>query len=259
MANTDLDNLWQSLERELNARRLEAVPPAIPEAAVEPPTPLPAPHHVEALLRDTDLPPGELVATHAMEHVPSKAFQSMRALASSFNGTSAAYTALGFVAGMLAWHMVGFWSFVSDVVLHQPPKSRQLTVAANTSSVDLKAIPAGTSDLTTGSIAPATTPAPPQERCISVTRGAEEANVAAIDCKPHDPLRDAVLAPRGDRLPSALSSIQDANSWAQGTGIETQAVEYVATPPPGAPVSTLTANDVNLDLGGYPSTKLNAK
>jgi len=54
--------------------------------------------------------------------------------------TALAWSAAGFLAGALFWHAVGFWGFISDVVLDPAPTPVQMTAVAPPSQVSLPTI-----------------------------------------------------------------------------------------------------------------------
>jgi len=58
-------------------------------------------------------------AIAASTPAPSKSRRSLR--------TAAAWSVLGFIAGAMFWHIVGFWSFVSDIVLDPAPSAGATT------------------------------------------------------------------------------------------------------------------------------------
>jgi hypothetical protein len=54
--------------------------------------------------------------------------------------TALAWSAAGFLAGALFWHAVGFWRFISDIVLDPAPAPAQMTAVAPPSQVSLPTI-----------------------------------------------------------------------------------------------------------------------
>lgn len=203
--------------------------------------------------------PSEMATAAPLVEIATPLKSLVSTLASTLTRTSAAYAALGFAAGMFAWHIAGSWGFVAGVVVHQPAKTQEQIVTAaaplEQRAFNQPGTPAGTSDITTGSIAPAPPPSPRARHCITSAPGAAGAKVQAADCQPRDALREGGLLQRGDRLPSTPSPVDDAATWQLGTGFEKNNAEAANTPTP-ASASTLTPSDVNLDLGGYPSNKL---
>jgi len=45
------------------------------------------------------------------------------------------WATLGFVTGAIFWHVIGFWTFVSDVVLNRPPAGGTLRAEASVVAV----------------------------------------------------------------------------------------------------------------------------
>ena len=54
--------------------------------------------------------------------------------------TALVWSASGFLAGAIFWHAVGFWRFVSDIVLDPAPGPAQMAAAAPQSQVSLPTI-----------------------------------------------------------------------------------------------------------------------
>lgn len=133
------------------------------------------------------------------------AFEPKAAPHRRFDLRAAGWLTIGFMSGVVSWHVIGFWGFVTETVLHEQAAS-PIAVAHTTS------VPEGASPIVTGSIAVA---APePLPACVAlVNRHPSGGTVAAPCAEAARPLRDAGRNPRADRLPGAQERLQSSNAW----------------------------------------------
>jgi hypothetical protein len=148
----------------------------------------------------------------------------------SFDSQAALWLSLGFVAGMVAWHAVGFWGFVSNTVLNRETQ-RGSVAWQPPPRTDVKAA----NPITTGSLA-SYTPAPGACSMLTLDR-ATGATVAARCNDSDQPMRDAGRHHRGDRLSSTAGRLQDSTVWAATT-----------EPSDPSPSTGTTASDFDLTL-----------
>lgn len=140
------------------------------------------------------------------------------------------WSALGFVAGMLVWHLVGFWSFVTDVVDRRIETNAPLPAIASLPAKKLAGqLPQGKSGRETAGIDPLS--------CVSLTidRALGETRKAA--CTEVSVLRDAGFAAKTDRG-SATPRLQDPGQWSNSTAVDASNIE----------TGTLRADDVDLAI-----------
>ena len=116
---------------------------------------------------------------------------------------------LGFVAGMLAWHVIGFWSFVSDVAFNGDAR----TAAASSGSEQRSAAVHSHKPGTRGD-------SPSNQNCVALainrTSGDAKPGACPVDEKP---LADAGRTPRDD-LAFSKPRLQDPQIWAGVTAVE---------------------------------------
>ena len=84
-------------------------PEPVGDTAIPPPIP-----HVEA---ESSLQPVAPLATSHVTSATAKYRRHARTFLRSFDAVAAAWVTLGFITGMMAWHAIGFWGFVSETVL----------------------------------------------------------------------------------------------------------------------------------------------
>ncbi len=161
---------------------------------------------------------------HAGRHsIPS---QRVRAFLATFDHRAALWGSLGFIAGMVVWHFVGFWWFVAGVVLNSGPgpeisreTSREIAreIARETSreTTHIAAAPtaraeadqasrAPTATMTTGSIATFHAAA---EYCVALVIDRAAGQTVPAPCTADTgPMRDAGRRRRGDRAPPAAAA-----------------------------------------------------
>ncbi len=181
---------------------------------------------------------------------------------------------LGFMAGMLAWHVVGFWTFMSDVVLNASD-TRAITrggpVAARAPSQKTPKVavkePAATDVASTAPVeAPklaaslsgtaATGPAPSAETvCMTLALNRAAGTTAPAACAEEavTGLRDSGFNRRADRL-ALRPRLQDPVAWTGGTAVDTTLVEPApaaeteAAAEPVMDFGTLQPADLKLDM-----------
>mgnify|MGYP000196764827 CR=1 FL=1 len=166
-------------------------------------------------------------------------------------GRKALWTGLaGFVAGAVFWHMVGFWSFVSQVVYNQDEakspsrlvnlEGAKAVSAAGGSLLANARPPAGNTTIGDGVVASAdarqaASPAQPASdvlhellQCSQVRRVSGTGEVAVSACAPlARRLPNGQLASRGDRQMDAREAEQRLlNGWSPGVSrIETGSLD----------------------------------
>ena len=144
---------------------------------------------------------------------------------------------LGFAAGIVASHVIGFWSFVSDVVVHghvNDRGTRPVTAAvsrpASRPDVAQKVV------VTPPEAARAGTDAA-QGRCIALRIDRAQGETHLVSCETQETaLRDAGFRRRGD-LVAARPRLQDPAAWSNTTAVQ-----------PDIETGTLQAADVDLSL-----------
>ncbi|NOT70220.1 MAG: hypothetical protein HOP09_02740 [Hyphomicrobium sp.] len=177
--------------------------------------------------RDTDTEAVPFALAGAGAAVRQRA-RSAQAFFRSFDVHAAGWLSMGFVAGMVSWHAVGFWGFVSQSVLNGPGRSpaqiaaqpttvteKTLLQPAQVSSSLANASQTGTSQITTGSL-PTFVPLPGACMALTVDRttGATVARTCDVG---EQPMRDAGRRRKGDRMPGAEARLQEPTVWASAT------------------------------------------
>lgn len=156
----------------------------------------------------------------------------------SFDPKAAIWLSMGFASGMVAWHAVGFWGFVSASVFNGPgtatviaetPSARPLvnfksiittssTASAPMTTGTMNTAPMNTGLMTTGSLA--TFSAQPK-LCVALAIDRATGATAAKPCGADDqPMRDAGRRRRADRMAGIEARLQNAGSWATDTQTE---------------------------------------
>ena len=150
---------------------------------------------------------------------------------------------LGFVAGIFAWHILGFWTFLSNVATNPGPAPERVSMPASVTRqpppVSAAVHPATHLNQTAASqpSAQAIFNLDPKScRALVLDRASGATRVEAC---PDDtqPMRDAGRQRRGDLAANRARNL-DPNAWAQGTAVDTAAVSE----------STLEPGDVNLEI-----------
>lgn len=134
-----------------------------------------------------------------------------------FDASAAMWASVGFIAGMIAWHAVGFWGFVHTAVLKGGARAEAVLVEArdraDTPRVAFKEI------ITTGALPTFT---PKTAACVALIADKDAHTTAAVPCAPDaSPMRDAGRRRRADRMPGVEARLQKPESWA----IDTQAAD----------------------------------
>jgi hypothetical protein len=118
---------------------------------------------------------------------------------------------LGFLAGMLAWHVIGFWSFVSDVAFNDDAR----TVAGSSARAQRSAAVVSHKPSTRGDN-------PSNRNCVALaidrTSGDAKPGACPVDNKP---LADAGRTRRDD-LAFSKPRLQDPQVWAGVTAVEAE-------------------------------------
>lgn len=142
---------------------------------------------------------------------------------------------LGFAAGLIASHLIGFWAFVAEVVLRdhgsgltQVERSASLTDRVQKIVVDPpQASPA------TGTAGPL--------RCVALGIDRAAGETLTHSCEGHEAtLRDAGFRPRGDRV-TVRPRLQDPAAWSNSTAVQSTLESEIET-------GSLKASDVNVNL-----------
>lgn len=206
MRTLDLDQFWPQAARLLDAA---AVPPDGERA----PAPSHGPESVSVLNQ-----PIEVAETVAPP--PAK----------PLDRSPLVWSGLGFVAGMITWHFIGFWSFVSNVVYTGEPVPQIVTGSISNAG--------NSADPAPGSLVVKADPA----KCIvlEIDRALGEARPSACTAA-LEPLRDAGYRRRSDRA-YARPRLQDPNIWAGTTAVETAAAVTEVAP---------ASRDASLDISEF--------
>ncbi|MEQ1716678.1 MAG: hypothetical protein ABL907_11945 [Hyphomicrobium sp.] len=159
---------------------------------------------------------------------------------------------LGFLAGALAWHVLGFWWFVSGVVLNTNDARRAAEIsvpnlnaspgAAFTAQVAATKAPAATRS-------PATPPARINESALCVAVALDRNGGPALKgpcASTGSALRDAGFNRRADRL-VLRPRLQDPAAWSGTTATSTEPVTQEASIEP-ADIGTLQPSDFKLEM-----------
>lgn len=168
--------------------------------------------------------------------------------------TPALWGGAGFIAGMLVWHTVGFWTFVSDVVLNaNDPRARTLeaflpSLAAPAPAPKVMSrIPE--SAVITAPQALRTATAATPFACVSLALDRTAGITNAQSCKgsPAE-LRDAGFNRRTDRL-ALRPRLQDPVAWTDTTAVQvSEAVSEAAAGSVAQELPPLADADLKLDL-----------
>ncbi len=162
----------------------------------------------------------------------------LKRFAATFDERAAVYGSCGFVLGVIAWHMVGFWSFVSDVVLHDPmtaqahvPVVAKVFAAADNANGQAAAAPG----LTTGALGGGTkssvkAPMHDAGACAALEFDRASGLTRRIPCAiAVRDLKDAGFQMRADRA-TAAPMLQNAQAWASATETKSEQVEVETAP-----------------------------
>ena len=261
MRISDLDDLWPDAAALFAARNSTT--------SARSATAAPAPVPVELLAAAAKRLPSPLGAVtppplRAWEPEIDKAITPVRRLVrlealarrgkdvlGTFDHVAATYTALGFMAGMAAWHTIGFWGFVSNVVLNAEPAGQYaasipvaVPVARPVQHITTGTIITGT--ITTGSL-PSRQLLPRPCVALAIDRNTGEATRANCDDS-GPPMRDAGLRRREQRMLPAAAPASIPASWSTGTALNAAP----ETPAAAVESQTLTAADVNLEIPAAP-------
>jgi hypothetical protein len=133
--------------------------------------------------------PGTRHRGHAVPRVKPRAAPGLR------NGSAVLPACLGFAAGAIFWHLVGFWQFIGEVVLDRPDELRAELAAMGT-------LPrAAAPPIVTGSIADGNCVRLTLDRTIGAVAtepcraGAIETGVSMLDALPRGDLSTALDPP----------------------------------------------------------------
>ena len=158
---------------------------------------------------------------------------------SSFDPKAALWLSMGFVAGMISWHAVGFWGFVSQAVLNGGDHS--VEIASTPAPPAARVSPTATSPIVTGSLAPF---AAPTGACMALAMNRSNGATSATKCSGDaEPFRDAGRGRRTDRLLSVDDRLQDKTAWTAATAVD-QMAPGERLPPPAPSDFDLTISPV---------------
>ena len=166
---------------------------------------------------------------------PSTLRSRIKRFTASFDERAAIFGSCGFVLGVIAWHMVGFWSFVSDVVLHDPqtaqshiPVVAKVFAAADGAPASTAAAPV----LTTGSIGSVSKrPVETDGACAALEFDRASGLTRRVSCTPDARVfKDAGFQHRSDRA-AATPLLQNSQVWASATQTKSEQVEAPSPAP----------------------------
>lgn len=218
----------------------------------------PPPLNVTPLLPDST-PTADLKtrsARPAVVNVPKASARIRR------DWTPLVWGGLGFMAGMLAWHVIGFWTFLSDVVLNvndthatrsgpvaaraQPRRTPQVAVKGAAATDVASTAPVAAQKLAASLSGTAGTAPPLSAETVCMTlalnRAAGTTAPAACAEEAVAGLRDSGFNRRGDRL-ALRPRLQDPVAWTGGTAVDTTRVEVPAV------AETEAEADPSMDYG----------
>jgi hypothetical protein len=131
----------------------------------------------------------------------------------SFDTTAAVWLSMGFITGMIAWHSVGFWGFVTEAVLYPRDRNSAISANAQTPVARRQLAPTVTPPLTTGSLPDKS--GLEQSACVALSIDRVSSQTQAGACSGDlKQLRDAGYRQRGNRLPDLRERLQAPQSWA---------------------------------------------
>ena len=168
------------------------------------------PSWASAMISDADIQelPKRAFARGIIEalRLHGEAIATLRA----FDHKAAVWLSLGFVSGMIAWHAVGFWGFVSEAVLHR--SAQDAAIAAHTPA---RPFSGGDTSIVTGSLA---TFRPRPGTCMALSIDRANGITSAAPCiEDNQSLRDAGRRRRADRLTGIENRLDDKTAWATAT------------------------------------------
>ena len=123
--------------------------------------------------------------------------------------TPVIWAGLGFVAGMLAWHVIGFWSFISDVAFNDSARTAAASSGRPQRSAAVHSHKLGMRGVN-----------PSNRNCLALaidrTSGDAKPGACPVD---ETPLADAGRTRRDD-LAFSKPRLQDPQIWADVTAVE---------------------------------------
>lgn len=145
---------------------------------------------------------------HAPRQVEAHAADLRHTAATSggFDRRAAAWLSLGFLSGMIAWHAVGFWTFVTSTVLNDD-STAPAAFSHPRSMPTPKARPAPSSATAVENV----------PGCVALAYGAGGKTISKPCQKIPAPLRDAGRLKRTDRMASAEDRLHSAAIWSNRT------------------------------------------
>lgn len=141
----------------------------------------------------------------------------------TFDAYAASWASIGFVSGMVAWHAVGFWGFVSQTVLaHNDVASPSAYVRE---AAPQRAAPA---PITTGSL-PAT--AGNASACVALVIDRVSGVPTTAPCPAGArPLKDAGRQRRGNLGAGEHARLENADTWAAATALDNNQIAAKPNP-----------------------------
>jgi hypothetical protein len=144
----------------------------------------------------------------------------------SFDHKAALWVSTGFVAGMVSWHTIGFWGFVSEAVLYRGDRNVEVVMAERPPAIATKVV--ASVPITTGSITKADES---PGACMALIFDRTTGTTAATACGNSPPFRDAGRGKRSDRLATAEARLQDKTAWSATTAVDPATQRIVVQPP----------------------------
>jgi len=155
----------------------------------------------------------------------------------SFDTSSAVWLSMGFISGMIAWHSVGFWGFVTEAVLQPGDRDYKIAVATTTPALEQPLAGSARVPLTTGALADK--PRAGATACVALAVDRGSSRTLAQPCsRDGSQMRDAGRGQRADRLSDARERLHAPQAW----GAEAQ------TAPSNPATSSDTAVPPDFDL-----------
>lgn len=168
--------------------------------------------------------------------------------------TPVLWAGAGFIAGMLVWHTVGFWTFVSDVVLNaNDPRARTLEAFLPSLAVPalsekaMSRIPESAVISAPQALKTATAATPFACVSLALDRAAGITNAQTCKGSPAE-LRDGGFNRRTDRL-ALRPRLQDPVAWTDTTAVQvSEAVNEASAGSVAKELPPLADADLKLDL-----------
>jgi len=223
MRDIDLDELWPVIHPQAPARPAAALAP-------EPAQPEAPANQIE--IEVSDVPAQLAPPPISLAEATGKASAALRV---ARDPTPFVWGGIGFCAGVLAWHLVGFWGFLTSLVQHHEP------VAVSAPSAPLAVTAARASTVATAGTAKAADP------CVTLRIDRNTGDIQRDPCSA-GALKDAGFVKRTDRL-TQKPRMEDAAAWSDTTAVQQQNASR------GAEIETGSIN--RIDPGSLSAADLN--